>query len=270
MPGGLVKVFILPLAVTSTPIGPKNAPRIGVANSGLIATPLARKLDETGNVQVISPAKYSAGDAAGSFDTLTRSEFIQSLAAGCRQSRVDYALYTGAPQTSAGISPTAFLFGFGRTKQTNSFEMRLYDCRSHQPVWDVTVNVEDSSGLWTNMMMGKVSAGGSQSQDAAAQMISNKLVADMAFVGSSETPSRPPDAPTQQPGHADGPASTMVMSRPGHLYDSPSPNRKVVRTLAVGTILFLSGPEQGVWKKVTDEEGDSGWVSMQVLSPYSQ
>jgi hypothetical protein len=162
------------------------------------------------------------------------------------------------------------IFGFGRTKQTNSFEMRLYDCRSHQPVWDVTVDVEDSAGIWTNMMMGKVAAGGSQSQDAAAQMISNKLIADMGFAATGAPSSTSASSQAQATAKADGASSAIVMSKPGHLYSSASPKSKVIRVLTAGTILYPAGATQGVWEKVTDEEGDSGWVSTQLVSPYPQ
>ena len=272
VPGGMIKVSITPLPATGTPKGPKMSPRIGVSASSPLSTPLARKLDDAGKVQVVSPAKFSAGAAAGSFDTVTRSEFVEALVAGCRQSKVDYALYEGQPELTTGVSTTALIFGFGRSNQTNTFEMRLYDCRTREPVWDATVAVEASAGIWTNMFSGKVSGGGGQSQDAAAEIIATKLIADMGLGGVSvaaaaTTPDTVPPAPASSVASADS-SSAVTMSKPGHLYSIASAKGKVLKTLAAGAILYPTGSKQGIWQQVTDEEGTKGWVSSQLVAPY--
>ncbi len=183
IPGGRVKVSMTSMESPAAPSGPRTMPKVGVSPSSLIATSLARALDNTGKATVLSPARFTATsvEQAGGFDTLTRSEFADSLANACTRLKLDYALYAGSPQMSSGMSTSVFLMGFGRMKQTQAFEMRLYDCRSKQPVWTQSVAVEDSSGLWTNMIAGKMSMGGSQSVDAATQIIATKLAADMGW-----------------------------------------------------------------------------------------
>jgi hypothetical protein len=41
---------------------------------------------------------------------------------------------------------------------------------------------------------------------------------------------------------------------------------KVVRTLDSGMILYPTGNSQGVWREVSDEVGNKGWVSNASLS----
>jgi hypothetical protein len=268
VPGGIIKVSIT-LASPAALGGPKRSPRIGVAGASILGAPLARKLDETGSVQVVSPSKFSMDIA--SFDTVTKAEFAETLASACRRAKVDYALYMAQPQMTTGASPTTYLFGFGRIHQTNTFKIRLYDCQSGQPSWDASVAVDGSSGIWTNMFMGKTAAGGGESQDAAAQMIAAKIVADMGFlagptpaVTAAQTP--PPSALV-----ADVPAAasgTLVMERPGHLYRGPSSKSSVEKTLVSGALLYPTGQHQGVWEEVTDEEGAKGWVSSQLATTF--
>jgi hypothetical protein len=53
----------------------------------------------------------------------------------------------------------------------------------------------------------------------------------------------------------------VTMNKPGHLYTSPSPKSKVVRTLDPGMMLYPTGNKDGVWWEVKDELGNQGWVS---------
>lgn len=64
------------------------------------------------------------------------------------------------------------------------------------------------------------------------------------------------DAPAQT-----APAQTVTMSRPGVLRASPEEKAKIVRTLDPGMILYPTGQENGVWREVSDEVGNKGWVS---------
>lgn len=273
VPGGSIKVSITPIGVASAAKGPKNSPRMGVSESGILPTPLARKLDETAKVQVISPAKFSSGDAKGSFDTLTRSEFADALTAGCRQSKVDYALYSAQPEMTSGLSPTALIFGFGRSRATKSFELRIYDCRSHEIVWDEKVDVESSAGLWTNMMTGKVTGGGGESESAAAQVIAARIVSDMDFGGGSAgAESTVQVAASSHPERTQSTAVSnihaVLMVQPGHLYSAASAKSKIRASLPADAILYPTGQTSGIWQEVDDEEGNRGWVSSRLLSPY--
>ena len=53
----------------------------------------------------------------------------------------------------------------------------------------------------------------------------------------------------------------VTMTKPGHLYTSPSAKSKVVRTLDPGMMLYPTGQKDGVWWQVKDELGNEGWVS---------
>lgn len=53
----------------------------------------------------------------------------------------------------------------------------------------------------------------------------------------------------------------VTMTKPGHLYTSPSAKSKVVRALDPGMMLYPTGQKDGVWWQVKDELGNEGWVS---------
>jgi hypothetical protein len=59
---------------------------------------------------------------------------------------------------------------------------------------------------------------------------------------------------------ADAPQRTVTMSRPGVMRATPSEKGKVVRTLDPGMILYPTGNTDGVWREVTDEVDNKGWV----------
>jgi hypothetical protein len=65
---------------------------------------------------------------------------------------------------------------------------------------------------------------------------------------------------------ADAPAQAVTLSRPGVLRASPSEKGKVVRALDAGMILYPTGNADGVWREVSDEVGNKGWVSNASLS----
>jgi curli biogenesis system outer membrane secretion channel CsgG len=65
---------------------------------------------------------------------------------------------------------------------------------------------------------------------------------------------------------AAAPQQTVTLSRPGVLRESPNEKVKVVRTLDPGMILYPSGNSDGVWREVSDEVGNKGWVSNASLS----
>ncbi len=59
---------------------------------------------------------------------------------------------------------------------------------------------------------------------------------------------------------ADAPQRTVTMSRPGVMRATPSEKGTVVRTLDPGMILYPTGNTDGVWREVTDEVDNKGWV----------
>jgi Curli production assembly/transport component CsgG/Bacterial SH3 domain len=65
---------------------------------------------------------------------------------------------------------------------------------------------------------------------------------------------------------ADAPQQTVTLSRPGVLRATPSEKGKVVRTLDAGMILYPTGNSNGIWREVSDEVGNKGWVSNASLS----
>ena len=79
-----------------------------------------------------------------------------------------------------------------------------------------------------------------------------KLVGDLG--GLSDTPK------------TDAPQRTVTMTRPGVMRATPSEKAKVVRTLDPGMILYPTGNIDGVWREVTDEVDNKGWVPNGSLS----
>src|ERR1700761_9782856 len=65
---------------------------------------------------------------------------------------------------------------------------------------------------------------------------------------------------------ADAPAQAVTLARPGMLRATPSEKGKVVRKLDAGMILYPTGNSDGVWREVSDEVGNKGWVSNASLS----
>src|SRR5580658_2237104 len=53
----------------------------------------------------------------------------------------------------------------------------------------------------------------------------------------------------------------VSMTRMGHLYTTSSTKSAVIKTLAVGTMLYPTGNKDGVMWEVKDELGNDGWVS---------
>ncbi len=62
-------------------------------------------------------------------------------------------------------------------------------------------------------------------------------------------------------GAASAPQQAVTMMKAGRLYSEASPKSKVVRSLAVGMMLYPTGNRDGIWWEVTDELGNKGWVS---------
>jgi curli biogenesis system outer membrane secretion channel CsgG len=65
---------------------------------------------------------------------------------------------------------------------------------------------------------------------------------------------------------ADANQQTVTLSRPGVLRATPTEKGKVVRTLDSGMILYPTGNSEGIWREVSDEVGNKGWVSNASLS----
>jgi len=62
------------------------------------------------------------------------------------------------------------------------------------------------------------------------------------------------------------PQRTVTMTRPGVMRATASEKGKVVRTLDPGMILYPTGNTSGVWREVTDEVDNKGWVPNGSLS----
>jgi len=60
---------------------------------------------------------------------------------------------------------------------------------------------------------------------------------------------------------ASNPQQAVTMVKPGHMYKKASASSGVVRNLSAGMMLYPTGNKDGVWWEVTDEIGNSGWVS---------
>jgi curli biogenesis system outer membrane secretion channel CsgG len=70
------------------------------------------------------------------------------------------------------------------------------------------------------------------------------------------------DAPAAQT----APQQTVTLSRPGILRATPDEKGAKVRDLDQGMILYPTGNSEGVWREVSDEVGNKGWVSNASLS----
>jgi hypothetical protein len=53
---------------------------------------------------------------------------------------------------------------------------------------------------------------------------------------------------------------SVMMAKPGKLYEQPNNKSKVVRDLDAGMTLYPTGEKQQIWWKVNDELGNEGWV----------
>jgi curli biogenesis system outer membrane secretion channel CsgG len=76
---------------------------------------------------------------------------------------------------------------------------------------------------------------------------------------------------SQMGGLSDAPAQTaaqqtVTLSRPGILRATPDEKGAKVRDLDQGMILYPTGNSEGVWREVSDEVGNKGWVSNASLS----
>jgi curli biogenesis system outer membrane secretion channel CsgG len=60
---------------------------------------------------------------------------------------------------------------------------------------------------------------------------------------------------------ADNATQAVTVTKPARLYTQAGGKGKVVRSLAVGMMLYPTGNKDGVWWEVTDEMGNRGWVS---------
>jgi curli biogenesis system outer membrane secretion channel CsgG len=59
---------------------------------------------------------------------------------------------------------------------------------------------------------------------------------------------------------ADNVSQSVLMAKPGRMYETPDVKGKVVRDLDPGMMLYPTGEKQGMWWKTTDELGNEGWV----------
>lgn len=59
---------------------------------------------------------------------------------------------------------------------------------------------------------------------------------------------------------ADNVSQSVVMAKPGRMYEKPDVKSTVVRDLDPGMTLYPSGEKQGMWWKASDELGNEGWV----------
>jgi curli biogenesis system outer membrane secretion channel CsgG len=58
-----------------------------------------------------------------------------------------------------------------------------------------------------------------------------------------------------------GAQQAVTVAKPSRLYTKAGGKGKVVRSLAVGMMLYPTGNKDGVWWEVDDEMGNRGWVS---------
>ena len=58
---------------------------------------------------------------------------------------------------------------------------------------------------------------------------------------------------------------SVVMAKPGKLYEAASVKSKVIRDLDPGATLYPTGEKDKIWWKVSDELGNEGWVPSPLL-----
>jgi curli biogenesis system outer membrane secretion channel CsgG len=59
---------------------------------------------------------------------------------------------------------------------------------------------------------------------------------------------------------ADNASQSVMMAKPGKMYEKADVKAKVVRDLDVGMTLYPNGEKEGLWWKASDELGNEGWV----------
>jgi hypothetical protein len=79
----------------------------------------------------------------------------------------------------------------------------------------------------------------------------NKLVTDIKATSPDVKASNGQQTVAQQ---------TIAMAKPGKMYANPDLKSAVVRNLDPGMMLYPIGEKMGVWWKVNDELGNTGWV----------
>jgi hypothetical protein len=60
---------------------------------------------------------------------------------------------------------------------------------------------------------------------------------------------------------ADNAQQAVTMTKPGNMYKKPNGKGGVVRKVDVGMMLYPTGNKDGIWWEVSDELGNTGWVS---------
>lgn len=87
----------------------------------------------------------------------------------------------------------------------------------------------------------------------------SKMVEELGLV-------RPGDAGTAQA----APKKTFTAQGPVIMRSTAAANGKVVRTLPPGSIVYPTGPQNGLWWQVADENDNVGWVLNTKLAPSQQ
>lgn len=182
---GKAKVEFTSLSAESSPTGPAQHPRLGIAPSlnPSFANFLAKHMDDSARVEVIPPSKFSSNSAfASGFEQMLRSELESAVISNCRTAKLDYLLLFGSPQQSQKTDVTAFVFGLGRMRMRSTIETRLYDCRTRKSVWVQKVQFETSQGM-AGMAFGGTGAGfgGPEAEQAMAGIFAEKLTADLKW-----------------------------------------------------------------------------------------
>lgn len=185
---GKARVTFVSIAPEMEPKGPAKNPKVGIAppTDAQFGGFLARQLDESSRVNVVSPTRMAQTELPAGFDfeSVTRSELKAAVSAGCRSQRLDYLLMLGSSQATGKVDVTAYIVGFGRIRMRQTQQARLYDCRSQAIVWNQTIEYEGSQGLMSSALSGTTMGNAMAGPDAAkayATAFGDKLVADMRW-----------------------------------------------------------------------------------------
>lgn len=176
---GTAKVTFVSVDNTKSYSNQKSHPTVGITSIGQyqFGDFLAKSLDETNKVKVVSPAKLAA--EGGDFESLTRSEFSDFLADTCKKGKLDYLLVAGPVETTSKTDISAYIIGIGKTRSRNKEEFRLYECQNYSIVWDQNVTIEGAQGIWSSAFSGFGSQYGPGPSKAIAPIFADKLIKDM-------------------------------------------------------------------------------------------
>lgn len=162
------------------------------------------------------------------------------------------------------------LLGGLRTKRSQAQALlTLVDARTTEQVYvaegvaqKTNIGFAGGGGMFGTTGIGALAGGGYSDTDIGKVITAAYFNAYIDLVGYLQG---------QQPGQAAAAAPIQAYSavHPVVLRAQPSPNAPLVRSFAVGDLVYPTGQKNGIWWEADDENGNRGWVPSTQISPRS-